>query len=190
MLNPNKIKQLLALLITVAGAWLTVVIVLKVHQPKGPAELLKELPKNIDISLQKIHYTETRDGVKRWELVADKVDYDTNRENTYFKKINMVIFGKGTNGKINLTADNARYFNKTGDVELTGNIAAANDAGMRFETGRLRYVPSRSMIQTDDHVRFVDGRLTVEGNGLELMLKAKSVRVLRNVTAKIGAKGQ
>ncbi|MEI8354537.1 MAG: LPS export ABC transporter periplasmic protein LptC [Deltaproteobacteria bacterium] len=185
MLKPNKIKQLLALCILLAGTWVTVVIVLKTNQQKGPVELLNQLPKNIDVSLQKIHYSEVRGGEKRWELRADKVDYDQNREYTHFKKIDMIIFAKGKGGMISLTADMATYHNKSGDVELLGNVKAVNDSGMKFTTGYLNYVSSRSLVKTSDRVTFSDGRLAVEGTGLELMLKTKSVRVLNNVTANI-----
>ena len=56
---------------------------------------------------------------------------------------------------------------------------------MKFTTGYLNYVSSRSLVKTSDRVTFSDGRLAVEGTGLELMLKTKSVRVLNNVTANI-----
>lgn len=188
MLKPNKIKQLLALCIILIGTWLAVAIALKIHQPKGPVELLKKLPKNIDLSLQKIHYSEIKNGGKRWDLLADKVDYDKSKDYTSFKKINMVIFGKEKDGTVTLAADSANYHNKTGDVELIGNVSAGNDSGMKFTTGHIRYISSRSLVQTDDHVAYTYGNLVVEGTGLELMLKTKRVRVLKNVTANIGAR--
>jgi len=61
---------------------------------------------------------------------------------------------------------------------------------MRFETARLFYQSSRSLISTNDHVRFTDGKLTVEGTGMELLIKAKKVRILNNVTALIGARAK
>lgn len=188
MLKSNKIKQLLALCIILIGTWLAVVIASKIHQPKGPVELLKKLPKNIDLSLKKIHYSEIKNGEKRWDLLADKVNYDKSRDYTTFEKINMVIFGKGKDGTINLTADSASYHNKSGDVELTGNVTAGNDVGMKFTTGHVRYISSRSLVCTDDHVAFTHGSLVVEGTGMELMLTTRSVRVLKNVTANVGAR--
>jgi LPS export ABC transporter protein LptC len=190
MLKPNKIKQLLALCIILAGAWLAIVIVLQIHQPKGPVEFLKELPKNIDLSLQKIHYSEVKNGEKRWELLADKVEYDKNSEYTFFKKISMIIFGKGNGGQITITANNAKYHNKTGDVELSGNVAAASDSAMKFTTGNIRYISSRSMFRTSDHVALADGRMVVKGTGMELMLRTKNVRLLKNVTADIGPRAK
>jgi LPS export ABC transporter protein LptC len=191
MLKPNKIKLILALCIVSAGIWLTSVIILKTNRSKGPVEILRQLPKNIDISLQKIHYTDVKDGEKRWTLVADKVEYDRERNYTYFRNVKMELFSHGGGeNKITLTADNAAYHNKTEDVEVEGNVTATNNTGMRFETARLFYQSSRSLISTNDHVRFTDGKLTVEGTGMELLIKAKKVRILNNVTALIGARAK
>jgi LPS export ABC transporter protein LptC len=187
MLKPNKIKLLLVLCIVLAGLSLATIIVLKTSQSKGPVEILKKLPKNIDISLQKIHYTDIKDGKKRWDLLADKVEYDKKKDYTYFKNIRMDVFPEGQNsGTITLDADSAMYHNKTGDVEIEGKITAVGNNGMKFESRSLRYRASRSMIDTRDRIRFVHGRLVVEGMGMEFDLKAKTVKVLNEVTAQIG----
>jgi LPS export ABC transporter protein LptC len=189
MLKPSKIKLILALCIVSAGIWLTTVIVLKTHRSKGPVEILRQLPKNIDISLQKIHYTDIKDGEKRWSLVADKVEYDRDRNYTYFRNVKVDFFSRGkSEGKITLVADKAVYHDKTGDIEAEGNVTASNETGLRFETGHLFYQPSLSMISTKDHVRLVDGKLTVEGTGMELMIKEKKARILNNVTALVGVR--
>jgi lipopolysaccharide export system protein LptC len=44
------------------------------------------------------------------------------------------------------------------------------------------------MFSTNDHVTFADGGLVVSGTGLELMLRTKNVRILKNVTADIGGR--
>jgi lipopolysaccharide export system protein LptC len=61
---------------------------------------------------------------------------------------------------------------------------------MRFETGRLRYESSSSKIDTQDLVKMADGRLRVEGTGMVFMLKEKSMRILRDVTARVGGRAE
>lgn len=186
MLKPNKIKQLLAICILLAGVWLTFSIVVKTHQSNGPVEILKQLPKNVDISLQKIHYTETKDGLKRWDLVAEKVEYDKLRGLTLFSDVKMDIFDKGKDtGNLTLKAERAIYNNQTGDIQAEGNVTVVNQTGMRMQTQTLRYESSKSKIATTDRVTINDGKLSVDGRGMELMLKEKSVRILENVTARI-----
>jgi LPS export ABC transporter protein LptC len=191
MLKPNKIKLLLALSVILTGIGLTVTIVLKTYRSSGPVQILKQLPKNVDVSLQKIHYTDTKDGKKRWDLIAEKVEYDKIRDLTLFSDVRMEIYSKGkSNGKLTLTAQRANYNNNTGDVEAEGNVTVVNEAGMRFETEHLRYESSSSRIDTQDFVKIIDGKLTVEGTGMILMLKDKTVRILRDVTARIGGRAE
>jgi LPS export ABC transporter protein LptC len=181
----NKIKQVLAFVVIAAASYLTVVIALKYHRLKSPIEMLSDLPKNIDLSLQKVHYTNTKDGVLQWDLLAHKVDYYNNSGVIKFTQAEMVLFEKGGSGKYALVADTADFHKKSGDVELVGNITATNEAGMTFSTDHLDYSSSRSLVSTDDQVRLEDTSLTVEGNGMELRLDTKKLRVLHNVTAVI-----
>jgi len=181
----NKIKQILAFVVIAAASCLTVAIVVKYHRLKSPAEMLSDLPKNIDLSLQKVHYTNTKDGVLQWDLLAHKVDYYNNSGVIKFTQAEMVLFAKGDSGKYALVADTADYHKKSGDVKLVGNITATNESGMTFSTGHLDYFASRSLVSTDDRVRLEDASLTVEGTGMELSLNTRKLRVLHNVTAVI-----
>jgi LPS export ABC transporter protein LptC len=181
----NKIKQVLAIVVIAAASYLTVAIALKYHRLKGPVDMLADLPKNIDLSLQKVHYTNTKDGVLQWDLLASKVDYYNDSGVIRFAQPEMILYGKGDSGKYSVNADTADYHKKSGDVLLVGNIVANNESGMRFSTGHLDYYASRSLVSTDDQVRLEDSSLSVEGTGMELRLDTRTVRVLHNVTAVI-----
>lgn len=185
MLKPNKIRQLLAFFIVVATLSIVAAIVLKVYGDKERAELLRQLPKNIDVSLQKIHYTETRDGVKKWDLLADKAEYEKARDLTHLTGIRLVVAGDRATGDITLTADRAEYHNTSRDVRLIGNVVAKSVSGMEFVTDSAAYIAARSMIKTPDRVRFADKTLKVEGVGMEFMPETKNVRILNDVTADI-----
>lgn len=181
----NKIKQVLAIVVIAAASYLTVAIAVKYHRLKGPASILSDLPKNIDLSLKKVHYTNTKDGTLQWDLLAQKVDYFNDSGVIRFTQAEMVLFGSGGPEKYTLVADTADYLKKTGDVKLAGNITATNAAGMTFSTGHLQFDSERSLVSTDDQVRLVDASLSVEGRGMELSLDTKKLRVLHNVTAVI-----
>ncbi len=181
----NKIRQLLALVIVVASIYLVVVIVLKVNRGKGTAAVVPPLAKNVDVSLQKIHYTETKQGVKQWDLVADKVEYDKGREIAHLAGIRLVVVGNRQTGDITLTADRGEFSNKTRDVHLAGNVIARSVSGMEFTTSQAAYRAASSMIESPARVRFTDGKLILEGVGMELKTVTKNVRILRDVTADI-----
>ncbi len=184
----NKIRQLrllLAFVIVVASISLAVSISLKVFREKGPVEALPQLAKNVDISLGKIHYTETKQGVKQWDLVADKVEYDKEGEKARLAGIQLVVAGNRQTGDITITADKGEFSNKTKDVELMGNVVARSASGMEFTTSQAAYRAARSMIESPARVRFTDGKLTLEGVGMELMTATRNIRILRDVTADI-----
>ena len=88
----------------------------------GP--VLPSLPKNIDVSLQKIHYTETKSGVKKWDLLADKAEYDRAGDVVRMSGIRLDVALAGKPGEVILTSARADYFTRTRDVVLTGNVAA------------------------------------------------------------------
>lgn len=181
----KKIRQLLALAIVVATLSLVAAIALKTYWGKRPAHTLPRLPQNIDISLQQLHYTETRNGVKKWDMVAEKAEYDRKSDVTRLTAVRMVIAGDRRLGELTLTADRADYHNTSRDVWLIGHVVAKSTTGMRFTTDHAAYIAARAMLHTTDRVRFTDGTLTLEGDGMELMTDTKSVKILNDVTATI-----
>ncbi len=181
----NKIRQLLASVIIIASISLAVAIILKVTRGRGPTEVLPQLAKNVDVSLQKIHYTETRQGVKQWDLLADKVEYDKGSDVTRLAGIRLVVAGNSQTGDITLTADRGEFLNKTRDVQLAGNVVARSASGMEVTTSQAAYRTARSMIESPARVKFTDGKLTLEGVGMELMTSTKKLRILHDVTADI-----
>ena len=183
MTKSNKIRQLLALLVVIASLSLVAVIVMKINRERDAKELLRKLPKNIDVSLQKIHFTETKEGIKKWDLVADKADYDKKLEITHLSGIHLVIAGEGATGDITLTAPRADYHNISRDVTLDGKVVAKSASGMEFTANGASYVAARSVILTPSRVKLTDGTLTLEGIGMEFMPETKNVRLLNSVTA-------
>lgn len=182
----NNIRRIIAFIVIAAATYLTVVIALKVHQVKEPSDILAALPKNIDLSLQKVRYTNTKDGTPQWDLVANKVDYYNDPGIIRFTAPEMVFNRSGSAGNYTLKADTADYYKNSGNVKLVGNITASTASGMKFTTGHVEYSAERALISTNDHVKLTDGNFTVEGNGMEIMVNDKRLKVSRNVTAIIG----
>lgn len=188
MQNSNKIRRVLAVTVIAAAAYLVVVIALKFHRVKDPADILADLPKNIDLSLKKVHFTNTKEGVLQWDLVARKVDYYNDRGVIRFSEPEMMMFGRGGSGKYTLKADTADYHKDSKDVRLAGNVTATTESGMKFTTGHIEYRESRSLVSTPDRVKLVDGNLSVEGTGMELRVDTRKLRILHNVTAVVQAR--
>lgn len=185
MIKTNKIRHILALLIVVAILYIAVTLALKLGTGDKRKEGLPALPRNVEMSLSNIHYTETKNGIKQWDLFAEKGEYDKARDVTVLSGVRMVLHEKGKSGDITLVADRADYFNASKDVALSGNVVAKSESGMEFATGQATYKADRFVVATDDRVRFTDGTLSVTGAGLEFFVKTRQVRVLRDVTATV-----
>lgn len=187
MAKINKIRHVLATIIILAILYLAVSLVLKLTQTMPQDTRLPVLPRNIELSLNNIHYSEVKDGVKKWELFADKGEFDKAKNVTLLMAVRFVLPDTGSNGTITLTADHAEYQNETKNVTLSGNVLARSDSGMEFTTSRVFYDASRALVTSQDRVRYTDGRLTVEGIGMELAVRTKNVKVLRDVQAIVTA---
>lgn len=184
MLKPNKIRQLLAVAIIVAGVFLVATIAVRVSRDKGTAPKKGGFPA-ADISLQKIRYTETKQGKKLWDLVADKADYDKERDTVRLNGVRLVIVGGAATGNVNLVAERAEYLVKPREVILTGMVKATSTTGMEFTTTALRYKAADALLTTPEKIHFSDGMLTVEGVGMDLDLERRVMKISRQVSTKI-----
>jgi len=185
MTKSNKIRQLLALFVILASLSLVAIIVIKIYKGRVTKQLLRKLPKNIDVSLKKIHFTETREGIKKWDLVADKAEFNKKMEVTHLTGVRLTIAAGGNMGDITLTAPRADYHNITRDVRLDGRVIAKSSSGMEFTLEDAEYIAARSVIVSSGRVRFTDGKLTMEGVGMEFKSETKNFRILTGVTANI-----
>ena len=186
MVNPSKIRQLLALVIVLASLALAAAIALKTFRGMRSGPILPGLPKNIDVALQKIHYTETKSGKKKWDLLADRAEFDKTRDVIRLSKVRLDVALSGKPESIVLTAAQADYHTGTKNVELIGGVVARSSSGMEFTTERVAYVSSRSLLHTADRVKFSDGNLKVEGVGMDLMIDTRILKINTQVTASYG----
>ncbi|HEY6874362.1 MAG TPA: LPS export ABC transporter periplasmic protein LptC [Geobacteraceae bacterium] len=183
MVNQTKIRQLLAWVIIIAVLALAAAIALKAYRGMRSGPVLPSLPKNIDVSLQKIHYTETKGGRKKWDLLADRAEYDKAGEMVRLTGIRLEVAMAGETGDLVLTSRQGDYHTRTRDVELIGNVVAKSASGMEFTTGRIAYIAADSMLKTADRVKFTDAALAVEGVGMEFMLDTKRLKIMQRVEA-------
>ncbi|BET58301.1 LPS export ABC transporter periplasmic protein LptC [Geobacter sp. 60473] len=185
MVKTSKIRHILAVVIILVTLYLVASLAIRLVGGNEKEAGLPTLPRNIDLSLKTLHYAETREGVKKWDLYADRGEYDRQRDVTFLTGVRIVFPGTGKTGEITLRSDKAEYFNATKDVTLTGNIHARSTSGMEFTTGRASYRASRQLVVTDDRVSFRDARFTVEGVGMEFLVPTRTLRILNDVRATI-----
>lgn len=183
MHNLNKIKRFLAILAALATLLVIATVVFRMRQGGSPKKGVAKLPVQVDVSLQKVHYTETKGGVKRWDLSADRAEYNRTNDTTSLLGVRFVVTGGGETGDLKVTADRADYHNATRDLTLLGNVHGVTGKGMEFSAPRVDYQAASSLLKTGERVRLVDDRLELEGVGMEFQTQTRRFKLLKDVSA-------
>jgi LPS export ABC transporter protein LptC len=179
----NNIRRFLAIAASLAALSVVGTIVFRMHQGGTPAPKVPKLPLQVDVSLQRVHYTETKGGVKRWDLSAERAEYDKAKDSTTLSKVRLVLTGGAATGELQVTADRADYRNGTRDVQLVGNVHGSSGSGIEFSTSRLKYVAARAQLETAEPVHFKDGGLQLEGVGMEFQTQTRRLKLMKDVSA-------
>jgi len=183
MVSPRNIRLALALLVTAAIVGIVAAISLKGFRTTSPEPVSQQLPHNIDVALHNARFTEMRDGIPVWELVAERTEYDKTGDVAYLTNINMVYAKSRTNGSITLTASKGQYSNSSKNIHLQGKVHVVTESGMVFDTDSLDYLAASSLFRTADHVDFYHERLSLAAVGMELDANTEKSRFFKSVDA-------
>jgi LPS export ABC transporter protein LptC len=179
----NNIRRFLAIAGALASILVVATIVFRMQKESSPKLAVRKLPVQVDVSLQKVHFTEVRQGVKRWDLTAERAEYNKATDTSSLSGVKLIIAGGDKVGELRLSAERADYRNATKDIILSGDVKGEGSKGIRFSTSRITYVAARSRLETAERVRFSDAELELEGVGMEFQTQTRKVRLLKDVSA-------
>jgi LPS export ABC transporter protein LptC len=179
----NNIRRFLAIAAALASLLVIATILVRMQKGETPKLAVRKLPVQVDVSLQKVHYTEVKEGVKRWDLSADRAEYNKQTDTTSLVGVRLVVAGGAGMGEMQVTADRADYRNDSRDVTLIGNVQGQSSKGIKFSTSRMTYVAARSQLETAQPVRFIDAGLELEGVGMEFHTQTRKFKILKDVSA-------
>ncbi len=183
MVSPRNIRLVLALLVTAASIGIVAAIFLKGSRTPLPEPVSQQLPRNIDVALQDARFTEMRDGVTVWELVAERAEYDKTGAVAYLSGIHMVYAKSRTNGSITVTASKGEYSAVSRNIHLRGKVHVVTESGMVFDTESLDYLAEKYLFRTAERVKFHHQRLILTATGMELDAKTETSHFLSSVDA-------
>jgi lipopolysaccharide export system protein LptC len=179
----NNIRRFLAIAAVSAALLVVATVALRMHKGGSPKLSVRKLPVQVDLSLKGIHYTEEKQGVKRWDLSAERAEFNKKTDTTSLVGVRLLIAGGPGVGELEVRADRADYHNGTKDVALVGNVQGQSRKGMEFSTSRLTYVAARSQLETAEPVRFRDAGLELQGVGMQLHTQTRKFKLLKDVSA-------
>ena len=134
-----------------------------------------------DLKLDRVHYTETRDGVKEWELEAISAQYFKEESTILFDRVKATFFGK-EGQTYTLVGEKGKFNPQTKAIELFGGIEMQSSDGYQMHTRSLKYEADKKELRTADAVEIDGPQLRVEGTGLIVALDGQRLQVLRQVT--------
>ncbi len=176
----KKLRYLLGVIIlgslaAVAGiAWQTMTPSKEKTQP------LTKTTSPADLKLDRIRYTETREGMKEWELEASSAQYFKEENIVILKKVKATFFGKNQETYV-LVGDAGKFNTQTKVIEMFGGVNVDSSDGYHFRTQSLKYQADKRELSTPDPVRVEGPQIRVEGIGLIVEVDRQRLQVLREV---------
>lgn len=187
MVLPTFIRPALVLLVVAAVVFIVIAIYRNGSNQSGPVySASQQLPQNVDIALKQARFTEIKDGLVDWELVADRVEYDKSGEIARLAGgIKMDFVKNNTRGAIKVTADSGEYLTNSKNIRLHGNVHVVTEDGVDFKTEQIDYTASISQFKTTEMVNFSQERLKLSATGMVMDVRDHQARFFRLVDATV-----
>lgn len=151
----------------------------------GPEEVIETLPKNVDLALRRISYTETRNGVKRWAMQADSAAFSADAAMTSVENINMTFYEDNGREAATLTAASGGVATDSGLVTLTGGVEVKSPRGYTIHTEQLEYRKNEDLIRSDVPVRIESAWMTLSARAMRMRVEGQHLTLIGAVRARI-----
>ncbi len=151
-------------------------------------EIIENLPENVDLGLDRVHYSQNENGKKSWSLDADRANYQRKEEELALTGVELVFYDTGHFGTLHLTADTGTLDQKQELIDVQGDVRIVTENGEQFQSESLRYDFSRRLITTRDPVHMQGKQLEMTGVGMKLDLVQGTMQLKNNVHALLDEK--
>jgi len=180
----KRLRFLLTVVLILAVGGLVLKVAFRPEPPRVVGEL-KSLPSDVDVSLSRIRYTETRDGVARWSLEADTADLNLDAGETKIKNVRMNFFSGERGEPVLLTSRDGVINTKSGAVTASGEVNLLWGGEYRIAAQRLNYRDSDRTIWADGPVKLTVGSSSIAGKGLRFSLDTMTLELTADVHARL-----
>ncbi|TRO84092.1 LPS export ABC transporter periplasmic protein LptC [Trichloromonas acetexigens] len=177
-------RNLLGLFIAVLSSVLLVIVLVN-YRERAPEELIEALPQNVDIVVKGIDYTETRDGLRRWHLLADSADYSVKDGFTLIRDVFMTFFDEQGEQIATLKSQTGELHTESKEVTARGEVVVESVRGYFFYSDYLDFSEAARLITTDAPIRMLSDEMELTGTGLKFDVDKHAYQVLGQVKARI-----
>ncbi len=146
-------------------------------------ELIEKLPENVELGLDRVHYSQNENGIEIWVLDADRAAYQREDEELALTGVKLTFFNTGRFGDVTLDAVSGILRQKQKLIDLKGDVRIVTASGEQFQSETLQYDYSKRLATTDDLISMRGRQLYLTGKGMDLDLGRGTLRVRENVHA-------
>jgi LPS export ABC transporter protein LptC len=139
-----------------------------------------------DLKLDRVLYTETREGVKEWELEATSAVYRKEGDTVMLEKIRATFYGKNQES-YHLIGEKGKFNTQTKVIEVYDGVRIDSSNGYHMRTRSLKYQADQKELHTSDPVEMEGPSMRVEGTGMVVELNHERVKILREVTTTLSS---
>ncbi|KPK90411.1 MAG: hypothetical protein AMJ94_09510 [Deltaproteobacteria bacterium SM23_61] len=147
----------------------------------GDRPVLPQTDIAAEVKLDRVHYTETREGMKEWELEAASAVYYREENTLALEKVRATFYGKNQETYV-LVGGRGRYNTETKVIEVYDGVKVDSSLGYQLRTQGLRYQAEQRELSTSDPVEMKGPDMQVEGVGMVVELNRQCLRVFGGVT--------
>jgi LPS export ABC transporter protein LptC len=149
---------------------------------------LEDLPENVDLALREVRFSETREGVRKWAMVADSAAYNAGSGVTSVENIRMTFFDRDGHETVKLNSRQGKVQTESGEVTLSGDVVMTSVRGYTIRTERLVYRKSDDVILGDTPVKFSSAWMELSGRKLRLQVQDQQMTLSGDVRTLIKGK--
>ena len=149
--KPKTLKIVLVLFILSIIGIVTVIYINYRNLIKNPEKLITEFKPGVDMTIDDIHQTATRNGKKEWQLDAASARYFDAEKKVRLDNIGMTFFLEDQQ-EIHLTANSGTLETESQNVSVQGQVDLKNqDAHLQTEAlhyqHKTRFISSKSPVK-------------------------------------------
>jgi LPS export ABC transporter protein LptC len=155
----------------------------RVSDEKRKETTVSSPPVKASVSLNRIHQTAARDGVKEWSLDAESAQYFKEKNQVVFKNPEVVFFRKNRSD-ITLSAKEGTLDTASNNFFATGAVTVTMGE-YTLETEKISYNNKKKMIRSMARSKIVKGDLFMEADAISFDLQADSTTFQGNVKGRM-----
>jgi LPS export ABC transporter protein LptC len=176
----KRLRSLLAIVILSCLGVMALLVWQTIRPSKETTTSTKRPEETASLKLDRIHYLETREGIKEWELDADSASYFKDEETILLQKVRATFFGKNHETYF-LVAEKGKFHTQTKVIEIFAGVKIDSSHGYHMETHSLTYSADRKLLRTDDPVEINGPEFYMTGKGMIVDLNQERLKVLGGV---------